>query len=128
MSLQYWKVQIGKKFLPRKFYHTNPAKIPFVAKQIKKAFMDGDDMLIMPRNELIKVNQPLAPHQEEIVPTKVLEHFIRKACYICIINTCLCRDSLNCKDYPISPGCIYMGEAARGVHPKLARQVTASLG
>lgn len=125
MSLQYWKVQISKKFLPKKFYHRNPAKIPFVAKKLQKALMEGDDMLIMPRNEIIEVDKPLSLPKEEVVPTKVLEHFIREACYICIVNTCLCRDSLNCKDYPVSPGCIYMGEAARDVHPKLAKQVTA---
>ena len=42
-----------------------------------------------------------------------------------MINTCLCRDALKCKHYPIENGCLYLGEAAKGVHPDLGRQVSA---
>ncbi len=125
MNWQYMKVQLGKKFFPKKFYHRNPTKIPFIAKRIEKAFLEGDDMLVMPRNELIKVDKQIEIPTDEILPTKVIEHFIKEACYICIVDTCLCRDAMQCEHYPISPGCIYMGEAAKGVHPKIGKQATA---
>jgi NAD-dependent dihydropyrimidine dehydrogenase PreA subunit len=124
MDWQYWKVVLGKKMMPRKFYQFNPSKIPWVARKIEKALMEGDDMLVMPRNEVIHINKPFDAPAEEVLPTQVLEHFIRKSSYICMIDKCLCRDALKCKDYPIDGGCLYLGEAAKGVHPKFGRQVT----
>jgi len=124
MDWQYLKVQLSKKIMPRRFYQFNPTKIPFVARLAKKALMDGDDMLMMPRDKVIQVNKSLAAPVEEFLPTEVIAHFVKKASYICILDTCLCREALKCKHYPISPGCIYMGEGARGLNPKEGRPAT----
>ncbi len=128
MDWKYLKVQLSKKIMPRKFYHFNPTKVPVIARLAQKALMDGDDMLVMPRDKLIPVNKSFAGPEdgpaEEFLPTEVITHFIKKASYICILDTCLCREALQCKHYPISPGCIYMGEGARGVSPKEGRQAT----
>jgi hypothetical protein len=40
------------------------------------------------------------------------------------MNTCLCRDAKQCKDYPIDLGCLFLGEAALGINPRLGRGVT----
>lgn len=116
------KIKIQQKFMPRYFIQFNPTKIPAVARWIEKKLLEGDDMLVMPRNELV-INQRIES-AEEVLPTAVVEHFIRKAGYISLINNCLCREALKCKHFPISPGCIYLGEAARHVHPELGRQAT----
>ena len=55
---------------------------------------------------------------------KGVEHFIEKASYRCIMNFCICRDSMGCRDYPQDLGCIFLGEAARGIHPELVREVS----
>ncbi len=123
-NLQYYKVVLSKRFMPKKFSPNKLLDIPFVQRGIKKVFLEGDDMLVLPRNEVIHVDESIDTPIEEVLPTKVIEHFIKKACYICMINTCLCRDALQCKDYPIENGCLYIGEAAKGVHPKLGRQVS----
>ncbi len=124
MDWQYMKVQLGKKMMPKKLSQRNPTKIPFIAKRFEKTFLEGDDMLVMPRNEVIHIDESVETPVEEIMPTKVIEHFIKKACYISMIDTCLCRDGMQCKDYPIEPGCLYLGEAAKGVHPKIGKEVS----
>jgi ferredoxin len=39
------------------------------------------------------------------------------------MNTCICRDSRQCKDYPIDLGCLFLGNAAMGINPQLGRHV-----
>ncbi|MHA1862446.1 MAG: DUF362 domain-containing protein, partial [Candidatus Thorarchaeota archaeon] len=41
-----------------------------------------------------------------------------------IMNFCICRAAAKCKDYPIELGCLFMGEAAEGINPKLGRRVS----
>ena len=57
-----------------------------------------------------------------LLPSQVVEHFIEKANYHWIMNTCLCRDASKCKDYPVTLGCLFLGEAALGINPKLGRR------
>ena len=52
------------------------------------------------------------------------EYFINKAKYHWIMNTCICRESMSCKNYPINLGCLFLGEAVLGINPKLGRLVS----
>jgi ferredoxin len=40
------------------------------------------------------------------------------------MDRCICRDASHCEDYPIDLGCLFLGEAALGINPKLGRLVT----
>jgi ferredoxin len=41
-----------------------------------------------------------------------------------MMNFCICRESNKCKDYPRDLGCLFMGEAAKRIDPKLGHPVT----
>ena len=53
-----------------------------------------------------------------------LGHFIEKANYHWIMNSCICRVAEKCADYPHDLGCLFLGEASLGINPKLGRRVT----
>jgi ferredoxin len=59
-----------------------------------------------------------------VLPSQVVEHFIEKANYHWIMNTCICRDAQGCDDYPVDRGCLFLGEATLGINPRLGRRVT----
>jgi ferredoxin len=40
------------------------------------------------------------------------------------MNVCLCRDASTCEDFPTDLGCLFLGEAAEGINPRLGRRVT----
>jgi ferredoxin len=40
------------------------------------------------------------------------------------MDACICRDASGCRDYPVDLGCLFLGEAAAGINPKLGRRVT----
>ena len=45
----------------------------------------------------------------------VIEAITRKACVKAVIHGCVCRASFDCQNYPQDVGCMFLGEAARGV-------------
>jgi ferredoxin len=85
---------------------------------------EGDDLIYLPRNQVIPVNQVVDPPGSTVLPSQVVDHFIEKANYHWIMNFCLCRDSEKCQDYPRDLGCLFLGEAVLGINPKLGRRVT----
>ncbi|HTX43109.1 MAG TPA: 4Fe-4S binding protein [Methanocella sp.] len=50
-----------------------------------------------------------------ILPLDSVTRLVEAASYVAIADTCLCRQSRQCKDYPVTPGCIYLGEGARAI-------------
>jgi NAD-dependent dihydropyrimidine dehydrogenase PreA subunit len=55
------------------------------------------------------------------LPMEILEHFIKKSTHRFILNFCICRDIMDCKDYPIDVGCMFLGEGAMQLNPELGR-------
>jgi Pyruvate/2-oxoacid:ferredoxin oxidoreductase delta subunit len=53
-----------------------------------------------------------------ILPPDMVTALVEAASYVAIADTCLCRQAHQCKDYPITPGCIYLGEGARTIKYK----------
>jgi NAD-dependent dihydropyrimidine dehydrogenase PreA subunit len=122
MDRRLVKARISKLAVPRRYYHKNPLKIPFIARQVEKWLFAGDDLICLTRDNVIEVGQPVEDPGNLVLPSQVVEPFIKKACYRLIMNKCLCRDACTCKDYPMDFGCIFLGEAARGIHPDLGRE------
>lgn len=53
-----------------------------------------------------------------IMPFDAIKSLVEAASYVAIADTCLCRQTKGCKDYPITPGCVYLGEGARTIKYK----------
>ena len=49
------------------------------------------------------------------MPTDVMKEVIKQCDDIVIMNTCLCRTSNNCEDYPQDIGCIFLGPTSRKI-------------
>lgn len=114
-----------KLTFPRNFRHSRITKIPFIGKWAEKKFFEGDDIIVLPRDSIIPVNREAAGAGQMPLPSRILDHFIERAGFLWLMDFCICRRSNSCKDYPIDLGCLFMGEAARGINPGWGREVTA---
>jgi ferredoxin len=90
---------------------------------IDRGLFEGDDIIYLPRNEVIRIDEPIPHPEEAVLPSQVLEHFIEKANHRWIMNSCICRDASGCRDYPIDLGCLFLGEAVLDINPTLGRLV-----
>ncbi len=99
--------------------------LPSLADKLKDTFVPpGDGIICLPDDRLIEIGEKVQFQEDIALPLEVIDHFIDQSSYRAIMNFCLCRDANGCKDYPIDLGCLFIGEAARGIHPDLHRSAT----
>ena len=48
-----------------------------------------------------------------VLPFDAAKRLIEASSYIAVTDTCLCRESHRCEDYPVSLGCLFLGQGAR---------------
>jgi Pyruvate/2-oxoacid:ferredoxin oxidoreductase delta subunit len=74
------------------------------------------------RSRLNVVTVPVNVEVQEtsaIMPFDAIRRLVEAASYVAMADTCLCRQAHRCKDYPASPGCVYLGEGARTIKYKV---------
>lgn len=74
--------------------------------------------------QVVFVGEPIPAPENIVLPSQIVIHFIEQASHHWIMNRCLCRDALHCKDFPVDLGCLFLGEAVQGIHPELGRMVS----
>ena len=124
MARPLWFVELLKKTFPNIRFIAKLTRIPILGKFFDLAMFEGDDIIYLTKDNVIQVNRELNKEDDMVLPSQVLEYFINKANYHWIMNFCICRDSMQCKDYPINLGCLFLGEAVLGINPQLGRLVS----
>ncbi|MCP4724136.1 MAG: 4Fe-4S dicluster domain-containing protein [bacterium] len=75
-------------------------------------------------SRIIPLNADVKKSPSAVIPYQLLDDLIDNACFRIILDECLCRRGMNCKDYPIDFGCLMLGEGAKtllkGQHGKEA--------
>ena len=124
MSRPTWFAQLIKMTFPGRFVAARATKVPVLGNVIDQALFGGDHLICLPKDGVIAINEPIAPPEEMVLPSQIVEHFIEQANTHWIMNACICRDGNHCQDYPTDLGCLFLGEAAAGINPKLGRPVS----
>ncbi len=75
---------------------------------------------------VMPLNVDLTDQSEKtVVPLDMIRESLKNIDYIAGMNSCLCRDANDCKDYPHDLGCLFLGEAAKiVVKHDLGRRLT----
>ncbi|MBI5680613.1 MAG: 4Fe-4S ferredoxin [Methanobacterium sp.] len=110
-------------------------KVPPLAKVVDKLFFEGDDILVLPRDSVIKSNNKSSFEEIEVntdieipkdifLPSEVLKEMIQNSRYHFIMDSCICRVSTDCKDYPHDIGCLFLGKGSKRISSNLGRVVS----
>lgn len=125
MARPMWFVWMLKKGFPLRGLWAALTRVPVVGTGIERMLFEGDELIVLPRENLLKIGRDLALESDEVLlPSSVAEDFVEKAGFHWLMNTCICREAAACTDYPVDLGCLFLGEAARGIDPRLGRPVT----
>ena len=83
-----------------------------------------------PYNEVtaIPINAEIAMPKSVALPSRIVEEILKRSSDIFILDRCICRDLLSCKNHPADIGCMALGPAARRIHPSHGRFVTVDEG
>ncbi len=126
MASPYFIKTIINKTFSQRFFLSKLTRYPVIGRVIEYLLFEDDEVIYLPRDNTISIpiNTDIAPKEDVVLRSKVLEHFIRQANYHWIMDFCICRDSTSCQDYPMDLGCIFLGEAAMGINPKFGHKAT----
>ena len=119
-----------KMAFPARSVAARATHAPILGSVVDRWLFEGDHLIYLPKDDalqtgaVIQIEEPVALPEEMVVPSLVVEHFIRGAGTHWIMNDCICRDASHCEDYPVDLGCLFLGEAASGINPRLGRPVT----
>jgi hypothetical protein len=124
MARPLWFINLIKKTYPSRFRAAKLTRLPLIGRIVEYGLFEGDDIIYLPRDNVIRVDQPIEGSGNTVLPSQVVEHFIEQASYHWIMDACICRDGSYCEDYPIDFGCLFLGEAVLQINPQLGRRVT----
>ncbi len=85
------------------------SKIPII-KFITKRYFDTKNST----GSAIPINISLGTYEDQVLPLKVTEYFIKKASYIVMMD-CPCRLANDCKNHDHTLGCTWLGQAAKRI-------------
>jgi len=122
--LPLWIIDFIKKNFRYRFFYAKLSRLPLLGSLIDWMFFDKDDMVYLPKDSVVvEVNQEI-PFTNTVLPSQIVHHFIDEANIHFIMDFCICRESAQCQDYPIDLGCLFMGEAAAKIDPRLGSLVS----
>ena len=119
-----WFVKLIKHYFPQRFSIARLTHWPIIKRIVDAMLFKGDETIYLPKSHVIQINEPIAPPEELVLPSRAVEHFVERAKYIWIMDTCFCRDANDCDDYPHELGCIFLGEAVLEMNSRLGRMAT----
>lgn len=97
-------------------------KSKIAKKVINKLLFEKDDVVIIPNT--IAINQKIEDAGSEFLPTDVIKEVIKRCDDIVVMETCLCRTSNKCEDYPQDIGCIFLGPTSRKIPRTIGHTAT----
>jgi ferredoxin len=124
MTRPLWFVNLLKKTFPNVKIIAKLTRVPLLGRLFYILLFKGDNITYLTQDKIIPINQEVNKSEEIVLPSQVINYFIEKAKYHWIMNFCICRDSMQCKDYPINLGCLFLGEAVLGINPQLGHLVS----
>lgn len=117
-------VEIIKRAFPTRLWLATLTRAPGIGRLVDYSLFWDDDIIYLPQDNVIQVNEPIDRQGDTVLPSAVVEHFIPEANQRWIMNFCLCREAVHCADYPRELGCIFLGEAVLKINPELGRLVS----
>lgn len=121
MAMPLFVVELIKKSFPYTKTVAKLTRYPGVGRILEKALFEGDELLFIPHRQVYLGEEVDSTQYQAFLPYRATEYFVEKAGFQWIMNKCICRDSMKCEKYPVELGCLFLGEAAKGINPKLGR-------
>lgn len=119
-------VELLKKNFGLRYFGAEMTKWPLISKVMERALFNshrnGDVLFCLPKDHVV-IDEAIDNQENYVVPSDVVDHFIKEAQHIFLMDGCICREAAGCQDYDHGMGYIFLGEAVLEINPKLGRLV-----
>lgn len=125
MSRPLFIVRLLRSGFPYRTRIAKLSKLPLVGEIFYRTLFKGDDITFLPIDEVVSIKDKEKPDGSFAMPCEVIESLTEKASFIWKMDECICRKSMNCSDYPVNLGCLFLGDAAKGINSALGREISS---
>ncbi len=125
--------RIIKLSFKKRFFMARLTKVSLIGDLVERLFFQEDKVIILPKDTVAKkvlsksrtINMSAEAEPESIVlPSQIIDELLRRSRYIYIMNSCLCRNSNDCKDYSHELGCIFLGRGTLKINEGMGRMAS----
>ena len=116
-------VRLLKRAFPYRSLFAKMTRVPGIGAVVDRMFFENDEIMYIPIDTSISISESYEC-ASVVLPSVAVEELIREGRHFWIMNFCICRESMDCKDYPHDLGCLFIGEASRKIDPSLGKSAT----
>ncbi|MEW5734744.1 MAG: 4Fe-4S binding protein [Thermodesulfobacteriota bacterium] len=113
-----------KKVFVRDMKKASVTRLPLVGRVVESLLFEGDHLICLPNDRVVEVNRDLDGKEQMALPSALAEHYVDRASHRFLMDFCICRKSMGCKDYPEDFGCLFLGEPVLSINPGWGRLVS----
>jgi ferredoxin len=124
LARPFWFVNLIKRAFPQRFWMARLTNLPVLGDVVDWGLFDGDDLIYLPVDTSITVNEHISNPGDYVLPSKVVDHFIDHASHLWVMDFCLCREGNGCAEYSHQLGCLFIGEAVLKINPNMGHLVS----
>ena len=73
-----WFVNLIKHYFPQRFSIAWVTHWPIIKHLVDAMLFKGDETVYLPRNNVIQINEAIAPAEEMVLPSRAVEHFVER--------------------------------------------------
>lgn len=129
------KALVKYTFETRFFFSRLTKKSKIIKRIADKVFFEDNELFVLPNKNAvqtkkstitanIEINKSFQKDDSEFVPSEIIKELIKEANGIFIMNSCLCRSSANCENYPHEFGCIFLGPTTKKIASKYGKSAS----
>jgi len=116
-------VETIKRLFPLKLRLASLTRFPPVGAVVERLMFEGDELYYLPRERTVKVEEAVGGSSSLVLPSRIAEHFVERSSFRFLMDSCICRESEGCSHFPRDIGCLFLGEGARNINPRLGKPV-----
>jgi len=115
-----------EKLFPYRFIVAKITHVPLLRRLLERMLFYQTNLTYLLKDSVVEIHldKHIEPPANMVLPSQIVEHFIRKASHRFIMDFCLCRQSMHCKNHPIELGCLFLGEAVKDINPAYGKEAS----
>jgi ferredoxin len=118
-------VFLGKMF-PYRFFVAKMTRVPPFKRLLDRMLFYQTNLTYLLKDSVVEIQleKHIQPPDNIVLPSQVVDHFIRNASHRFIMDFCICRRSMHCKNHPVELGCLFLGDAVKDIDPAYGKEVS----
>jgi len=115
-----------EKGFPLRFLIAKTTRVPPLKRLLDHMLFSHTNLTYLFKDSIVEisVDKSFQPPDNMVLPSQIVDRFIRNASHRFIMDFCICRQAMHCQNHPVELGCLFLGDAVKDIDPAYGREVS----